>query len=55
MVLASQYRGNDGGQGKEEFGGSDINDVLNLIPLAESISFMNADRIVMLGFSRGGH
>ncbi len=54
VVLDSQYRGNDGGQGKEEFGGSDINDVLNLIPLAESIYFMDADRIVMLGFSRGG-
>jgi dipeptidyl aminopeptidase/acylaminoacyl peptidase len=26
VVLASQYRGNDGGEGQDEFGGSDIND-----------------------------
>ena len=30
VVLASQYRGNDGGQGREEFGGKDVDDVLNL-------------------------
>ena len=32
VVLASQYRGSDGGQGEDEFGGKDVNDVLNLIP-----------------------
>ena len=53
-VLASQYRGNDGGEGREEFGGSDINDVLNLIPMAESLPFIDSGRIVMLGYSRGG-
>jgi dipeptidyl aminopeptidase/acylaminoacyl peptidase len=37
VVLASQYHGNDGGEGKELFGGSDVNDVLNLIPLAGSL------------------
>ena len=54
VVVASQYRGNDGGQGREEFGGSDINDVLNLIPLVESLPFVAPDKIVMLGYSRGG-
>lgn len=54
VVLASQYRGNDGGEGREEFGGRDINDVLNLIPMAESLPFIDSDRIVMLGYSRGG-
>ena len=54
VVLASQYRGNDGGQGKEEFGGNDINDVLYLIPMAESLPFIDSDRIIMLGYSRGG-
>ncbi len=54
VVIASQYRGNDGGQGREEFGGRDINDVLNLVPLAKSLSFTEPDKIVMLGFSRGG-
>jgi dipeptidyl aminopeptidase/acylaminoacyl peptidase len=54
IVLASQYRGNDGGQGREEFGGKDVNDVLNLIPLAKSLPFTEPDKIVMYGISRGG-
>jgi dipeptidyl aminopeptidase/acylaminoacyl peptidase len=54
VVLASQYRGNDGGQGREEFGGKDVNDVLNLIKLAKSLPFVEPSKIVMLGFSRGG-
>ena len=54
VVLASQYRGNDGACGQEEFGGKDINDVLNLIPLAKSLPFIDPTKIVMLGFSRGG-
>ena len=54
VVLASQYRGNDGGEGKEEFGGKDINDVLNLIPMAKSLPFADESNIVMLGYSRGG-
>ena len=54
VVLASQYRGNDGGEGQEEFGGKDINDVINLIPLAKSFSFTESKKIVILDFSRGG-
>jgi dipeptidyl aminopeptidase/acylaminoacyl peptidase len=54
IVVASQYRGNDGGDGKEEFGGADVNDVLNLIPLLESLSRVDATRIGMYGWSRGG-
>ena len=54
VTVASQYRGNDGGEGQEEFGGSDVNDVLNLIPMVESLPFATGDRIGMFGFSRGG-
>lgn len=54
VVLASQYRGNDGGEGCEAFGGDDINDVLNLIPLAESLPYADTSRLGMLGYSRGG-
>ena len=54
VLLASQYRGNDGGEGHEEFGGKDVDDVLNLIRLAKSLPFVDPDRMVMLGFSRGG-
>jgi dipeptidyl aminopeptidase/acylaminoacyl peptidase len=54
LVVASQYRGNDGGEGRESFGGADVNDVMNLIPLARSLEFSDPNRIVMLGYSRGG-
>jgi dipeptidyl aminopeptidase/acylaminoacyl peptidase len=54
IVAASQYRGNGGGEGKEEFGGKDVNDVLNLIPLLKSLPRADATRIGMYGWSRGG-
>lgn len=54
VVLASQYRGNDGGEGKEEFGGSDLNDVLNLIEIAKDLPYANKEQIFMFGASRGG-
>ncbi len=54
IVLASQYRGIDGSQGKDEWCGKDVNDVLNLAPLAAHIAMADTSRIVMLGMSRGG-
>ncbi|SFF57211.1 Prolyl oligopeptidase family protein [Halobacillus alkaliphilus] len=54
VVLASQYRGNDGGEGKEEFGGADVNDVLNLVQAAEELPNVDVENKVMLGLSRGG-
>ncbi len=54
VAIGSQYRGNGGGEGREEFGGVDVNDVLNLIPLLKSMPNVDTDRIGMVGFSRGG-
>jgi dipeptidyl aminopeptidase/acylaminoacyl peptidase len=54
VVAASQYRGNAGGEGIEEFGGADVNDVLNLIPLLEGHPRVDASRLGMYGWSRGG-
>lgn len=54
VVVASQYRGNDGGEGKEEFGGKDINDVLNLIPVFSQLPNADTSRIGIEGGSRGG-
>ena len=54
LVLESQYRGNDGGEGKDEFGGKDLNDILNLIPLAKEFEFANTDIWGIEGWSRGG-
>ncbi len=54
VVVASQYRGADGGEGKEEYGGADIADVLNLIPLAKSLGYADMKNVFMFGNSRGG-
>jgi len=54
VVFATQYRGNDGGEGKDEFGGEDVNDVLNLIPLADKIEIADTEKWGIEGWSRGG-
>lgn len=54
IVLASQYRGNDGGEGAEEFGGADVRDVFALSWLADELPYADSKRKVMFGHSRGG-
>lgn len=54
VIVASQYRGNDGGEGKEELGGTDLNDVYNLVPLLATLPQADTSRIGMFGWSRGG-
>jgi len=54
VVIGSQYRGADGGEGRDEFGGADVNDVLNLIPLARSLGYVDMNNVFMHGVSRGG-
>ena len=54
VVVASNYRGNGGGEGVEEFGGKDVHDVLNLFPLLESLPNADVSRVGMIGWSRGG-
>lgn len=54
VVIGSQYRGADGGEGRDEFGGADVNDVLNLFPLAESLGYVDMENVFMHGVSRGG-
>ena len=54
VVFASQYRGNAGGEGKENFGGDDVNDILNLIESAGDIPFTDTDKWGIEGWSRGG-
>ncbi len=54
VVIASQYRGNGGSEGKEEFGGRDVNDVTILPEVLEEIQGADTERIGMFGWSRGG-
>lgn len=54
VVIASQYRGIDGSEGNDEVGGADLDDVMNLFPLARSLGYVDMDRVFMWGLSRGG-
>ncbi|ALE17183.1 putative peptidase [Altererythrobacter epoxidivorans] len=54
VVLASQYRGGPGSEGEDEFGGDDVDDVRALIPLAESLGYVDTANVFAFGGSRGG-
>lgn len=54
VVIASQYRGNGGGEGKEEYMGKDLNDVLNLFGVLEQIPEADHQNVGIFGWSRGG-
>ncbi len=53
IVVASQYRGCGGSEGKDEFGGADVNDVMNLIPLLENLENVDTSNMGIYGGSRG--
>jgi dipeptidyl aminopeptidase/acylaminoacyl peptidase len=53
-VVGSDYRGNGGGEGREEFGGADVDDVMALIPLLRREPKVDGKRIGVYGSSRGG-
>ncbi|OAB47198.1 alpha/beta hydrolase family protein [Paenibacillus antarcticus] len=53
IIFAPTYRGNEGGEGRDEFGGSDQEDVLSAYRLMESLPFVDKNRISIMGFSRG--
>lgn len=55
IVLASQYRGADGGTGQDQFGGDDLTDVTTLIDLCENcFECASIDKLCVAGVSRGG-
>ncbi len=54
IVLASQYRGNGGSEGKDEQGGADIHDVNALAATAAQLSEADPQNIFLYGQSRGG-
>jgi dipeptidyl aminopeptidase/acylaminoacyl peptidase len=53
VVLASNYRGS-GGEGVDEWGGADVDDVLNLVPLARRLGYVDLKNLFMMGSGRGG-
>lgn len=53
LVFAPCYRGSESGEGRDEFGGRDQEDVLAAYRFLESLPFVDARRISVMGFSRG--
>jgi dipeptidyl aminopeptidase/acylaminoacyl peptidase len=54
VILAPLLRQSDGGEGKDEVGGADLDDLMNIVPVAKSLGFVDADNLFMYGESRGG-
>jgi len=57
LVIGSQYRGANSrhivNNGRDEFGGADIKDVLKLIDIANEIPEADTSKLAMVGWSRG--
>ena len=55
IVVASQYRGANGSEGRDRFGGDELNDVIKLIDLCQNrFDFADMDDFCVAGASRGG-
>lgn len=54
VILAPHYRGNEGGQGRDEFGGDDRHDVFAAYEALREVKGIDRQRISVYGFSRGG-
>jgi len=54
VVLAPMYRGSDGGEGHDEMGGADLNDLMNVIPLLKRLDMVDTQNVFLYGESRGG-
>ncbi len=54
VIIASDYRFHGATAKRDEWGGADVNDVLNLTRALPSLDFVDRERLYMLGTSRGG-
>lgn len=53
IVIGVQYRGVDGGEGVEQFGGDDVHDVVNAVALARNLPEADPRNVFLYGSSRG--
>ena len=54
IVIGCNYRGGGKSEGSDEFGGKDVNDILNLIEVVKELPKADSNKIGMYGWSRGG-
>jgi dipeptidyl aminopeptidase/acylaminoacyl peptidase len=54
VIIASDYRFHGPTGKRDEWGGADVDDVMNLVPALHSLEIVDPERLYMLGQSRGG-
>ena len=54
VVIASDYRFHGPTAKQDEWGGADVDDVMNFVPLLKSFDYVDSTRLYMVGQSRGG-
>ncbi len=54
IVVGSEYRGAIGSEGKDEWGGNDLNDVVRVKEIADQLPMSKPGKSVVVGRSRGG-
>ena len=54
VVFAPYYRGNRGGEGRDEFAGADRQDAVNAVDVLKQHPKINSEKIHLFAFSRGG-
>jgi dipeptidyl aminopeptidase/acylaminoacyl peptidase len=53
IFIAPFLRGSNGTEGRDEMGGADLNDLMNIVPVIRSLPYADARRIFLYGESRG--
>jgi dipeptidyl aminopeptidase/acylaminoacyl peptidase len=54
LVVAPMLRGSGGAEGRDEMGGAEVADVMNLLPVLQELPYADARRVFLYGESRGG-
>lgn len=54
VVIAPAIRGSEGGEGNDEIGGKDLNDIKNVVQVLLDLPLADTSRLFMVGESRGG-
>ena len=54
IVVAPHYRGSNGWEGRDEMGGADLADLMNIVPELRRIAGVDPTRVYLAGESRGG-
>lgn len=54
IVLAPALRESEGSEGKDQVGGNDLADIMNTLPLLNSLAYVDTSSLFMYGESRGG-